>query len=96
MLTRFQEIQAGPRRRFHVVGLKSLNSDGPQPTTRPRSRRISSILEAGRKNLWMTYTQPLGNLWIKKVVEAGLKSIHRYSPSPTPYLRGGFEANNLF
>jgi hypothetical protein len=44
----------------------------------------------------MTYTQPLGNLWIKNALQVGLNSIHRYSPSPTPYLRGGFEANKPF
>lgn len=79
-----------------MAGLKSLNSAGPQPTAHLRFQRINTIPEAGRENLWMTYTQPLGNLWIKNALQVGLNSIHRYSPSPTPYLRGGFEANKPF
>jgi len=44
----------------------------------------------------MTYTQGMGNLWIKKPLLTAGKTIHRFPPSPRARYTGGFRCINLF
>jgi len=44
----------------------------------------------------MTYTQGMGNLWIKKSFCSALKTIHRFPPSPRALYTGGFRLINPF
>jgi len=44
----------------------------------------------------MTYTQGMGNLWIKKAFSALPETIHRFPPSPRARYTGGFRPINLF
>ncbi len=44
----------------------------------------------------MTYTQGMGNLWIKKPFYRAGETIHRFPPSPKALYTGGFSLINLF
>jgi hypothetical protein len=44
----------------------------------------------------MTYTQGMGNLWIKKPFYCVVKTIHRFPPSPKALYTGGFSCINPF
>lgn len=44
----------------------------------------------------MTYTQGMGNLWIKKALCLPLKTIHRFPPSLGGLYTGGFSCIKSF
>jgi hypothetical protein len=72
----------------------NLRSDALEGST--DFKKIRTLVPHCPQEACMTYTQGMGNLWIKKPFCSALKTIHRFPPSPRALYTGGFRLINPF
>lgn len=59
-------------------------------------KKFAPIVSRCPQRHCMTYTQGMGNLWIKKRLCTGLETIHRFPPRLWGLYTGGFSPKKIF